>query len=52
MNRLETHLKSREKEYKSNRTEYEQMLKQKERELTTSLSAIKSARTQSELLRR
>jgi len=28
------------------------MLRQKERELTTTLSAIKSARTQSELLRR
>jgi SMC interacting uncharacterized protein involved in chromosome segregation len=52
MNRLETHLKSRENEYKSNRQEYEEMLKHKEKELTTALSAIKSARTQSELLRR
>ena len=52
LNRLETHLKSRDNEYKASRNELEAHLKAKERDLVTTLTALKSARTQSELLRR
>ena len=52
LNRLETHLKSRDNEYKAVRADLDGALRQRERELTTSSTALKSARTQSELLRR
>ena len=52
LNRLETHLKSRENEYRSTKTELDEELRKKERELTTALQAIKSARSQSELIRK
>ena len=44
LNRLETHLKSRENEYKTVKAELDATLRKKERELVTSISAMKSIR--------
>lgn len=52
LNRLETHLKSRDNEYKVGKSDLDALLKSKERDLVTTMNALKSARTQSELLRR
>ena len=52
LNRLETHLKSRDNEYKTVKTDLDAHLRQRERELTSSSTALKSARNQSELLKR
>ena len=52
LNRLETHLKSRDNEYKTVKSNLDQELRKKEKELNTVLTATKQARANSELLRR
>ena len=52
LNRLATHLKSRENEFKSLKSELDANLRLRERELATGMTALKSARNQSELLKR
>ena len=52
LNRLETHLKSRDNEYKTVSGELATNLRERERELTTKMSLLKQARGQSEVLKK